>query len=285
MRNERAAVADSTAERVALWRALHVQVDPPPHVLADEIGLRLAAPGEGWRRRGDMDPRATSRYRAGIVARARFVEDLVVEQAGHGIGQYVILGSGLDTFAQRRPEVAGRLRVFEVDKPSHQAWKQQRLRELGYGMPHWLRLVPCDFEAGESWWDQLADAGFDADRPAVVASTGVSMYLTQEANAATLRRLASLAPGSLVVMSFLPPLELTEEDERPGLGAAAAGARSSGTPFISFYAPQDMLALAREAGFPRVRHVASAELDQRYFTGRTDGLSTSSGEEILVAAT
>ncbi|MFP3787228.1 SAM-dependent methyltransferase, partial [Burkholderia sp. SIMBA_024] len=35
---------DSTAARVALWRALHVELDTPPHVLADEVGLRLIAP-------------------------------------------------------------------------------------------------------------------------------------------------------------------------------------------------------------------------------------------------
>jgi hypothetical protein len=34
---------DSTAVRVALWRALHLLADPAPHVLPDEIGLRLAA--------------------------------------------------------------------------------------------------------------------------------------------------------------------------------------------------------------------------------------------------
>src|SRR3984885_13770408 len=106
---------DTTAVRVALWGAMHVQVDPPPHVLEDEIGLRLAAPDEGWRRRPDLAPEATSQFRASILARARFIEDLVVEQAGHGVGQYVILGAGLDTFAQRRPEIASRLHVFEVD--------------------------------------------------------------------------------------------------------------------------------------------------------------------------
>jgi hypothetical protein len=57
-----------------------------------------------------MDPHFTSRFRAAIVARARFVEDLVTEQAGRGVGQYVILGAGLDTFAQRRPEIASRER-------------------------------------------------------------------------------------------------------------------------------------------------------------------------------
>jgi O-methyltransferase involved in polyketide biosynthesis len=94
---------DSTTVRVALWRAMHVRVDPPPHVLEDEIGLRLPGPDDDWRRRPDMDPHFTSRFRAAIVARARFIEDLVVEQARHGVSQYVILGAGLDTFAQSRP--------------------------------------------------------------------------------------------------------------------------------------------------------------------------------------
>ena len=148
MHVERTPAADSTAVRVALWRALHVQVDPPPHVLEDEIGLRLVAPEDGWRRRPDMDPHATRLFRASIVARARFIEDLVVERAGHGVGQYVILGAGLDTFAQRRPEIASSLLVFEVDRPGPQAWKRQRLIELGFGIPEWLRFVPLDLEAG-----------------------------------------------------------------------------------------------------------------------------------------
>jgi O-methyltransferase involved in polyketide biosynthesis len=100
MHAERAAAPDSTAVRTALWRALHVQVDPPPHVLEDEIGLQLAAPEEGWRQRPDMDPHFTKLFRASIVARARFIEDLVTDHAGRGVGQYVILGAGLDTFAR-----------------------------------------------------------------------------------------------------------------------------------------------------------------------------------------
>jgi methyltransferase (TIGR00027 family) len=279
------AAPDGTAVRVALWRALHVQVDPPPHVLDDELGLRLAAPADGWRDRGDMDPLGTSRYRAGIVARARFVEDLVAAQAGRGVGQYVILGAGLDTFVQRRPEIAARLRVFEVDRPGPQAWKRQRLIELGYGIPACLRLVPVDFEAGGSWWERLAVAGFDADQPAVVASAGVSMYLTRDANAATLHELASLAAGSTLVMTFQRPLELVEEQERPARQAAENGARASGTPFISFFAPQEILAMARDAGFADARHVSAAMLNQLFFAGRTDDLRTSSGEELLVATT
>lgn len=285
MQDKQNAEPDSSAVRVALWRALHVQVDSPPHVIEDEVGLRLAAPSDGWLRRPDMDREFTRGFRASIVARARFIEDLVTEQAGRGVSQYVILGAGLDTFAQRRPEIASRMRVFEVDRPGAQAWKRQRLIELGFGIPEWLRLVPVDFEAGWSWWEQLTAAGFDAGQPAIVASTGVTLYLTKDAVSATLRQVATLAPGSMLAMTFMLPVELVKPEDRPGFEASMKGARASGTPFISFFTPPEMLALAREAGFQDAHHVSSEELIQRYFTGRADGLRPSTGEEFLVATT
>src|SRR6478735_7269474 len=120
-----AEIPDNTAVRTALWRALHVEVDASPPVLDDRIGLQLVAPDPGWRDRPDMDPSFTSGFRASIVARARFVEDLVVDQ-------YVILGAGLDTFAERRADLGDRLHVFEIDQPATQAWKRERLVELGF---------------------------------------------------------------------------------------------------------------------------------------------------------
>jgi len=275
---------DNTAVRVALWRALHVEVDAPPHVFVDEIGLKLAAPEAGWQSRPDMSP-FTRPFRASILARARFVEDLVLQQAARGVGQYVILGAGLDTFAQRRPELGSRLRVFEIDQPGPQAWKRQRLADIGLGIAPFLRFVPVDFEAGDTWWDRLAASGFDASRPAIVASTGVSMYLTKEAIAATLRQVASLAPGSTLAMSFMLPIELAEPELRPGIERAAAGARANGTPFISFFMPEEMLTLARDAGFREVQHVSAVMLAERYFAGRTDGLRPPRhSEELLVAS-
>src|SRR5256714_1941119 len=205
--NQTPATPDSTAVRTALWRALHLEVDAPPHVIEDQIGLQLADPGPDWRQRPDMNEYATPGVRASIVARARFIEDLVVEQAGQGVGQYVLLGAGLDTFAQRRTEIASRITVFEVDQPGPQSWKRQRLADLGFGVPEWLRLVPVDFE-NMSWWDGLLANGFDAGKSAVVASLGVSMYLTKEATAATLRQSAALAAGSTFAMTFMLPEEL-----------------------------------------------------------------------------
>jgi O-methyltransferase involved in polyketide biosynthesis len=59
---------DSTAVRVALWRAMHVQADPEPHLLEDEIGLRLvpddtASGPAAARRSWSPAPRAPGRVR------------------------------------------------------------------------------------------------------------------------------------------------------------------------------------------------------------------------------
>ncbi len=165
------------------------------------------------------------------------------------------------------------------------AWKRQRLLDLGYGVPEWLRLVPVDFETGADWWQQLVAAGFDPAQPAVVTSTGVTMYISKDATAATLGRLALLAPGSTLAMTFLLTPELIDEADRRGLKTSTEGARSSGTPFVSFYTPPEMLQMARDAGFTDVRHVSGTSLGERYFANRSDGLRPSSGEDWLIATT
>lgn len=275
---------DNTAVRVALWRAMHVQVDPPPHIIEDEIGLQLAAPDEAWRHRRDMNPEATKGARAVVVARARFIEDLVIEQMDRrGVGQYVILGAGLDTFAQRRPRGTSLLRIFEVDKPDAQVWKRQRLTEIGFDIPPTLTFVSVDFESGISWWESLVRAGFDFRQPAVIASAGVSQYLTREAITAMLRQIATFAPRSTLIMTFQLPLELVEPDDRPLRETTERGTRAAGAPFISFFSPAEMVALALESGFSEAYAVSAADLAQRYFSRRTDGLRPSSSEELLVA--
>ncbi len=276
---------DATAVRTALWRALHVLDDPKPHVFEDLIGLRLVAPDENWRERPDMSA-FTAPFRASILARARFVDDLLESRASNGVAQVVILGAGLDTFVQRRPEIASCMTVFEIDRPSPQAWKRRRLIETGMGIAPGLRLVSVDFEAGDAWWDKLIASGFDPMKPAVVASTGVSMYLTKAANEATLRQIAKLAAGSTFILSFMLPIEMAPPELRPGIARAAEGAKAGGTPFLSSFTPEAMVTLARKCGFARVEHISADALSDRYFEGRRDGLRPPSNcEELIVAST
>ncbi|SHM19715.1 class I SAM-dependent methyltransferase [Mucilaginibacter sp. OK098] len=271
---------DNTAVRTALWRALHVQVDAEPHILEDEIGLKLIDPSDNWQERPDM--KFTKRLRASIVARSRFIEDLIIEQSKQGICQYVILGSGLDTFAQRRPGIAANLQIYEIDQPDTLAWKEQRLNELGFGIPDYLHFVPVNFETS-SWWKELSMTNFDFKKPAVVTCTGVSLYLTAEAINYTLSKIATLGPGSKLAMTFYLRMEFLDEEDKPMQERAKKGALKAGTPMISFFTPDEIRILAKEAGFTDVKTITTKDLEQRYFANRPDGLLPASGEIFLLA--
>lgn len=273
---------DSSAIRTALWRALHVQIDAKPHILEDEIGLALVAPTDDWQQRPDM--KFTKRLRASVVARSRFIEDLIIEQSKQGISQYVILGAGLDTFALRRPDVASKLQIYEIDQPGTLSWKQQRLIDIGFALPEYLHFVPVNFETS-TWWKELVKAGFDSSKPAVIVSTGVTLYLTKEAIISTLNEIAKWAPGSTLAMAFYLPIELLDEEDRSMQEIAEKGAKAAGTPFVSFFHPNEIIVMSDNAGLKHPRTISTKDMERLYFSDRTDQLAPASGEVFLLAGT
>lgn len=273
---------DNTAVRTALWRALHVQADAEPHIMEDEIGLKLIAPSDNWQERPDM--KFTKRLRASIVARSRFIEDLIIEQSKQGVNQYVILGSGLDTFAQRKPDIAANLQIYEIDQSDTLAWKEQRLNELGFGVPDYLHFVPVNFETS-SWWKELSKTNFDFKKPAIVACTGVSLYLTSEAINYTLSQAATLASGSKLAMTFYLSVKFLDEEDKPMQEMAEKGALKAGTPMISFFTPDEIGSLAKQAGFIDIEIITTKDIEHRYFSNRSDNLLPASGEILLLATT
>lgn len=284
MSDDKILIPDHTAVRVALWRALHMQVDSAPHIFTDELGEKLVG-DEHWRNRQDMEVEFSRPMRAGIVGRARFVEDLVLEYVKKGVSQYVILGAGLDTFAQRNPNIASRIDIFEVDEPISQQWKKNRLHDLGLNIPKGLHFVPVDFEAKKSWLEELKRFGFDETRSAIIVSTGVSMYLTKEVNLEILQQIAKFAPGSIFAMTFLLSLDLLDSKERSVMGYVMKKARESGTPFLSLFSPDEAKQMASVAGFTKTEYVSADDLYQRYFMNRIDELAAGKAENFLLAMT
>jgi methyltransferase (TIGR00027 family) len=128
-----------------------------------------------------------------VAARSRYAEDWMTES---GAEQYVILGSGLDTFAWRAP---GGVRVFEVDHPATLAFKRRRLRALGVPDLDDVVWVPADLET-EPVGDVLARAGLTS-APTFVNWLGVTSYLSKRATETTLR---SLPPGFVAVTHAAP---------------------------------------------------------------------------------
>lgn len=256
-----------TAKIVAATRAAHLRYDPPPHFVEDPIGARLlgdeaealiAMHGEGA-------PWILLENRLFLPFRARYVEDLVARIHREGVRQLVILGAGLDTFAWRRPEALGDLRIFEVDHPATQGWKRARIAEIGLALPPWLRFVECDFE--KSAVDAaLAATDFRADAPAIVSWMGVVYYLTRSAVDETLGALARLlAPGSAVVLDYQYPMESLPQRYRDVYGAQTEFLRGAGEPQQNRYRPDELETACREAGFARVELPSNDAIRARYF--------------------
>jgi len=81
----------------------------------------------------------------------------------------------------------------------------------------------------------------------------------------------------------LLPLELVDDIDKPLLQISEKGARNSGTPFISFFTPNEIIGLAQQAGFKNTKTISVNDIANRYFVDRKDKLSPACGEEILLA--
>ncbi len=259
--------ASNTALRAALRRAVHQVLDLPP-ILNDPIAVPLL--GQYFTYEPTREAHTAARaFRAFMAARSRYAEDRLAESVARGVTQYVILGAGLDTFAYRSPFPG--LRVFEVDFPATQHWKQDLLAESAIVPPANLTYIPLDFEH-KTLIPALAEAGFDAARPAFFAWLGVVPYLTLDAFRATLRAIASLASGSAISFDYgLLPHSLRPH-RRAVFTEVARRVAAAGEPFRLFFSPSELDDQLRHAGFSRFEQLNAAQLNELYFAGRSDGL-------------
>lgn len=260
-----------TAVLAAALRAWHTLGAAEPKIFCDEFALALTgmeasdviAFGQGVR----------AESASTCVLRSRFTEDRLATIRDR-VKQYVVLGAGLDSFALRMGSALGDLVVFEVDDPPFQEWKTQRIRDLGLESPSQLRFVPCDFER-TSLATALAAGGFLADEPCFISWLGVTQYLTREAITETLRWAGERPEGSELVLTYL------ESNAR--IAELRKGAAQSGIDFLSDFSVAEMTAMVELAGFSRIEHLSPENADERYFQGRTDGLTAPAIQRLLSA--
>jgi len=261
-----------TALRVATVRAAHRLLDDPI-VFDDPLALTILGPEAEAAMRADptrYDDPMSRGLRGALVVRSRVAEEEVARAVSAGVRQYVVLGAGLDTFAYRNPYPG--LRVFELDHPATQAWKRDCLKKGGISIPDTLSFAPIDFEKGGTLAETLTAAGFDRAAPACFSWLGVTVYLTEDAVYNTLDWIAGSAPGSSVTFDFREPPAQLNPVERSITEKVMAWAAESGEPWIAAFDPETLRIRLMELGFTRAEALLPDELNQRYMTGRKDGL-------------
>jgi len=277
-----------TALAAAFYRAQH-HLHDEPKLLDDPYAHRLlttaemAAFAERHIREGleqgvpSGDPQAVlaQTLRAispasSVLVRARYAEDRLAKAVEEGVGQYVLVGAGLDTFALRRADLRHRVQVFELDHPRSQAAKRERLAMAGLTEPANLHFGAVDFER-EGVDEVLERLPFRREQPAVFAWLGVTMYLTRMAIDGTWRALRRVAaPRSELVFDFIHRGSLS--------GTAAASlrrlrdrARAVGEPIITGLDPAALGADLEATGWTLLEQLDATEVDRRYFATRGDG--------------
>lgn len=283
--------AGLTAIAMAYARAYHATHDSPK-VFDDFLAIELFSPEEraqtdrDWANllqymdaelaAADPDPAAHLAWVVKLtngpitLGRSRYTEDCLEEAMRAGVSQYVNLGAGLDTFAYRRPELAVRLQIFELDHPATQAVKRERAARAGWAQPRNLQLIPIDFSQ-QNLADALRSSAYDPHKPAFFSWLGVSFYLTREVVFDTLRSIVSVsAPGSQIVFDYLHPDAFDPNKAGKLMQQMQWMAVQLGEPLKASFDPAALGGELRPLGLRLVENLAPAEIEERFFRG-TDG--------------
>jgi methyltransferase (TIGR00027 family) len=202
-------------------------------------------------------------WRLFIAARSRFSEDTMAGYIAGGGRQVVVLGAGLDTFSLRNPYANLGVRTFEVDYPTTQNWKRERIRAAGLAEPPSLVFSPVDFER-ESLAQGLVRAGFTPNEPAFFQWLGVVPYLTRDAVFSTLKFISDV-PQAVVVFDYAEPIEHYPAERRASVRAASERAASRGEPWLSFFEPVELQQLLQSFGFSLIDDLGLPEISERFY--------------------
>lgn len=205
-----------------------------------------------------------------VLGRARYAEDLLATAVAEGVRQYVILGAGMDSFAFRCPELAAKLRVYEIDHPAMQTFKRNRLRELGWDTPENLHFIPVDFATG-NLSEALDTSSYERDMPTFFSWLGVTYYLSRESVFSNFSSISQVASkGSMIVFDYLDSDAFIPEKTSPRIHHMLAAVKEAGEPMLSGFDPLKLANELKQYGVHVREDMGPVEIQQRYFLGRTD---------------
>jgi len=250
-----------TALMIARQRAVH-QVLDHGSILHDPFAMRILREDEKEVLQFANAHPLASIGRLITTARSRIAEDALSRAVERGTRQVVILGAGLDTFALRNPHGERQIRIYEVDHPTTQAWKRQRLDEAQIALPPWLILVPVDFER-DNVGEKLVAAGFQQNSPAFFTWLGVVPYLTQDAIGRTLDYMSSIQ-NSEVVFDYMEPPEAFSEELKQLEKERTEQLEKIGERSTSRFEPAGIAGILRSHGFCAIEDISFREIASRF---------------------
>ena len=277
-------VKDGTAQGVAKQRLIETIAGPDKRVINDPYADSFVI-GSGFMKlmghklNAWLSEKLAPGFHEHLIARTKFIDELIKKSAVNGIEQYVILGAGYDSRAHRL-ELPSSLKIFEVDQPEV---SDNKLAKLPKELPNSenVTYVNIDFSY-QSLTEQLIGAGFNQEKSTIFTLEGVSQYITKEAVSSTIKELASLTrdTNSIFFMSYVDELLDKNPEACFGEGYPNPAKKASlikgmsakvGEPWISFYSYAEIEDLLSQNGYLIQENVTLEDLNSLYFSpvGRT----------------
>jgi methyltransferase (TIGR00027 family) len=167
--------------------------------------------------------------------------------------------------------MVSQLQIFELDHPATQAFKRQRLAELGWEVPAFLHFVPVDFTK-ENLVTALKRTSYDPHQASFFSWLGVTYYLTRDVVFDTLRSMADIAPaGSTIIFDYLDTDAFVPERAASRVQRMLEVVRRTGEPMKTGFDPSTLAADLASIGLRLQENLSPLDIEERYFQGRADG--------------
>ena len=272
-------VKDGTAQGVAKQRLIETIAGPEKSVISDPYADKFVIGSGviklmGHRLNVWLSSKLAPGFHEHLISRTRFIDDLIEKSAKEGIEQYVILGAGYDSRANRL-NLTPSLKIFEVDQPEVSDIK---LSKLPKDLPNLenITYVNIDFSY-QSLSEQLLTAGFDQTKSTIITLEGVSQYITKEAVSSTIRELSLITKDarSIFFLSYVDELLNKDPAACFGKGYPNPSKKANliqtlsakvGEPWISFYRDEEIESILAENGYSMKENVTLEDLNSLYFS-------------------
>ncbi|MEH7352944.1 class I SAM-dependent methyltransferase [Neobacillus drentensis] len=207
-----------------------------------------------------------------LASRARYAEDGLMSAIERGVRQYVILGSGFDTFALRQEQLPEDFIIYEVDHPVTQAFKLNRLQEMGFEIPANVKFVPVDFKH-DSLPDELKKNGFNNKLFAYFSLLGVVMYLEKPDFFKLLTDISDMSiNGSSFVFDYLDDMAFNDLLASKKLIQMRQLTAHTGEPMVTSFDPFELDQELQDCNMLLYENLSPANIEELYFADKEDGL-------------
>lgn len=273
--NELAGPGSKTAVGALLNRFGESQKPEGERILYDPYAIYFINPAIlEWEARNPEEAKALREQRElfvpglknSIVARARYFEDYIKRSIEEGLEQLAILGAGYDSRAYRI-EGLKKIKVFEVDHPTTQIVKKEKIKEIFGHLPNYVTYVPVDFAAGDLG-QKLLEMRYDRSRKTLFLMEGLLYYIQPIAVDEILSFIVKNSDkGSTILFDYFPQ-SVVDGTSKLEVGRNIHDGLAQSEEPLQFGIEEGAVEIfLAQRGFSKIRNVTSDDYKKAYFHG------------------